>query len=109
MEILPDTRSFDGCEGLDVKINSDDPNNLVLVERWQSRPHYEKYFAWRQETGLIDRLGPVLGAPPSIRYLDDTGICQRSRFKRQNGSSRRAGDRPCAANAGEIKAILRKP
>jgi quinol monooxygenase YgiN len=74
VEILPDTRSHDGCEGLEVKINSDDPNNLVIVERWQSRPHYEKYFGWRQETGLIDRLGPVLGAPPSVRYLDDTGI-----------------------------------
>ena len=73
-EILSDTRSYDGCEGLDVKVNNDDPNNLVIIGRWQSRPHYEKYFAWRQETGLIDRLGPVLGAPPSIRYLDDTGI-----------------------------------
>ena len=74
IEILPDTRSYDGCEGLDVKVNQDDANNLVVVEHWKSRQHYEKYFAWRQETGLIDRLGPVLGAPPSIRYLDDTGI-----------------------------------
>ena len=73
-EILPDTRSYDGCEGLEVKINSDDPNNLLLVERWQSRQHYEKYFAWRQETGLIDRLGPLLGAPPSVRTMEDTGI-----------------------------------
>ena len=74
VEILPDTRSYDGCEGLDVKLNSDDANNLLLVERWQSRQQYEKYFAWRQETGLIDRLGPVLGAPPSVRFLEDTGI-----------------------------------
>jgi len=74
VEILPDTRKYDGCEGLEVRINSDDPDNMVLIERWQSRPHYEKYFAWRQETGLIDRLGPMLGAPPNIRYLDDTGI-----------------------------------
>lgn len=74
VEILPDTRAYDGCEGLDVHLNQDDGDNLVIVERWQSRQHYEKYFAWRQETGLIDRLGPLLGAPPSIRYLDETGI-----------------------------------
>ena len=74
VEILPDTRAFDGCEGLDVKLNQDDGENLVIIERWQSRPHYEKYFAWRQETGLLDRLGPLLGAPPSVRYLDETGI-----------------------------------
>ncbi len=74
VEILPDTRRYEGCEGLEVKINDDDPNNLVIVERWNSRPHYEKYFAWRQETGLLDRLGPLLGAPPSVRFLGDTGI-----------------------------------
>ncbi|UCH47737.1 MAG: antibiotic biosynthesis monooxygenase [Betaproteobacteria bacterium] len=74
VEVLPDTRAYDGCEGLEVHINQDDGDNLILLERWQSRPHYEKYFAWRQETGLIDRLGPLLGAPPNIRYLDETGI-----------------------------------
>ncbi len=74
VEILPDTRAYDGCEGLDVHLNQDDGDNLVIVERWQSRSHYDKYFTWRQETGLIDRLGPLLGAPPSIRYLDETGI-----------------------------------
>jgi quinol monooxygenase YgiN len=47
VEILPDTRAYDGCEGLDVHLNQDDGDNLVIVERWQSRPHYEKYFAWR--------------------------------------------------------------
>ena len=74
VEILPDTRAYEGCEGLEVHLNQDDGDNLVLVEHWQSRPHYEKYFAWRQETGLLDRLGPLLGAPPSVRFLDDTGI-----------------------------------
>ncbi len=74
VEILPDTRTYEGCEALDVHLNQDDEHNLVIVERWQSRPHYEKYFAWRQETGLLDRLGPLLGAPPSVRFLDETGI-----------------------------------
>ena len=74
VEVLPDTRAYEGCEGLDVLLNQDDGDNLILVERWQSRPHYEKYFAWRQETGLLDRLGPLLGAPPSVRFLDETGI-----------------------------------
>ena len=74
VEILPDTRKFEGCEGLEVLINQDDGENLILVERWQSRQQYEKYFAWRQESGLLDRLGPLLAAPPGLRYLDDTGI-----------------------------------
>ncbi len=74
IEILPDTRRYEGCEGLEVKINQDDGDNLVIIEYWQSRQHYQKYFAWRQETGLLDRLGSLLGAPPALRYLEDTGI-----------------------------------
>ena len=74
VEVLPDTRKFEGCEGVDVIVNQDDGDNLILIERWQSRSAYEKYFAWRQETGLLDRLGPMLAAPPGLRYLDDTGI-----------------------------------
>ena len=44
----------------------------VLVEQWQSRAHYEKYFAWREETGAMAQLGDALVAPPSLRYLDPT-------------------------------------
>lgn len=69
-EILPDTRAYDGCKGVEVIDNQDDRANLVLVERWESRAKYDKYFAWRQESGLIERLGGVLAGPPSIRYFD---------------------------------------
>jgi quinol monooxygenase YgiN len=37
-EILPDTRAYDGCLGVDVITNQDDGNNLVLVEKWKTRP-----------------------------------------------------------------------
>lgn len=69
-EILPDTRAYDGCEGLDVYGNMDDGANLVLYERWASRPQYETYLAWRNETGVVAHLGSMLAGPPSIRYFD---------------------------------------
>ena len=69
-EILPDTRAFDGCHGVNVVQNQDDAGNIALVETWSSRAHYEKYFAWRQETGLIEELGAFVSAPPVIRYFD---------------------------------------
>ncbi len=69
-DILPDTRAYDGCEGLDVYGNMDDGDNLVLYERWGSRPQYEKYLAWRSETGVVDKLGSMLAGPPSIRYFE---------------------------------------
>jgi len=69
-EILPDTRAYDGCHGVSVVDNQYDPGNIMLIETWSSRPHYEKYLSWRQETGLLDALGKLVTAPPSIRYMD---------------------------------------
>jgi quinol monooxygenase YgiN len=69
-EILPDTRAYDGCQGVYVVENQDEAGNLVVVETWDSREKYEKYFAWRVETGVIDQLGAMCEGPPSLRYFD---------------------------------------
>jgi quinol monooxygenase YgiN len=68
--VLPDTRAYDGCQGVDLYGNLDDAGNLVVYERWDSRQHYETYLAWRGETGVADQLGAMLAAPPSIRYFE---------------------------------------
>lgn len=70
--ILPDTRAYDGCIGVDTLRGRDDPDTLMLIETWESRAHYEKYFAWRQESGLVEQLGKVVAAPPNLRYFDHT-------------------------------------
>ena len=69
-EILPDTRVYEGFQSIEVQQNQEDSFNLVLVEKWDSRQHYEKYLGWRIETGVIDKLGSMLSQPPSIRYYD---------------------------------------
>ena len=69
-EIIPDTRTYDGCQGIDIYGNLEDGGNLVFYERWDSREHYEKYLAWRTETGVLEKLGAALTAPPSIRYFE---------------------------------------
>ena len=48
--------------------------NLVLVERWATRKHYEDYLAWRQQRGDLDKLAAALAGPPSIRYFDLTSV-----------------------------------
>ncbi|PCK09312.1 MAG: antibiotic biosynthesis monooxygenase [Alteromonadaceae bacterium] len=72
--ILPDTRAFDGCLSVQVTANQDDPCNLVLIEKWESRQHNETYMAWRTETGAIATLGEMLSQAPSLRYYDDLDI-----------------------------------
>lgn len=68
-EILPDTRTYDGCRGIDVYFDTDDEARMIFVEHWDSRPHHEKYVGWRTETGVMDKLGGMLAGPPSIRYF----------------------------------------
>ncbi len=69
-EILPDTRAYDGCQGIDVYFNTEDTGSMVVVDHWDSRAHHEKYLAWRTETGVMDKIGAMLAGPPSIRYFE---------------------------------------
>ena len=73
-KILPDTRTYDGFQGIDVYFNTEDSSNMVFVEFWDSRAHYEKYLAWRTETGVLDQFGAMLTGPPSIRYFEKADV-----------------------------------
>ncbi len=72
--LLPGTRAYDGCQRIDAYSNTEDSGNMVFVDRWDSRAHFEKYLAWRTETGSIDRFGDMLSGPPSIRYFEKADI-----------------------------------
>ncbi len=72
--LLPDTRAYDGCEGIRINQDLDDPNHVVFIENWASKQHFEKYFAWRTETGVIAQLMGFVTTPPATTYLSDTGI-----------------------------------
>lgn len=72
--LLPGTRGFDGCEVCNVYVDQDDPTRFSIVETFTSRAHYERYFAWRVESGDLVALGELLAGPPVHHYLDDTGV-----------------------------------
>ena len=67
---LPDTRAFDGCQGVDCYENTEDPNNLIIIDQWETPQHYEKYMAWRNETGFTEQMTAALSAPPSFRHFE---------------------------------------
>ena len=73
-EVLPDTRGYEGFESLTVHQNDDDPTPFLVWEQWATRPHYEKYLAWRTETGVLDRLLAMLNGQPSIRHFNHVGV-----------------------------------
>ena len=73
-ELLPDTRAYAGCQGIDIYNNLDDGGNLVFYERWNTRDHYQKYLNWRTETGVLDKLSAKLAGPPKIRYYERVDV-----------------------------------
>ncbi len=73
-EELKHTRGFDGCNDITVHSNQEDPDNLVIVETWDSREQYEKYLTWRTERGDMEKLGGWVAGAPSIRYFNNLGV-----------------------------------
>ncbi len=66
---LPDTRSYDGCQDITAYLN-EDGRTMVAVEHWDSKEHYQKYLAWREETGVLADLAAMLDGEPTIRFFD---------------------------------------
>jgi quinol monooxygenase YgiN len=59
-EALVDTRAFDGNEGIEVYTDQENPDLVLLWEKWRARSDYDAYLAWRMETGLLDALAPFM-------------------------------------------------
>lgn len=69
-DIIEETRAYDGCERFDLFTDQDKPGHVLFHEVWENRKKQEKYFAWRQETGVIDKLAAYFAGAPVITYYD---------------------------------------
>jgi len=72
--ILPDTRSYKGCQSIVVTCNDDDPLNILLLEKWDTRADHESYVAWRAERGDLEKMGALLAARPVSKFLKTLNI-----------------------------------
>lgn len=73
-KILPDTRCREGCVSVSVTRNQDDPLHFAFVELWDTRQHYERYFAWREAEGVLDQLATMVDGAASFRFFDIVGL-----------------------------------
>ncbi|MFT4585442.1 MAG: quinol monooxygenase YgiN [Gammaproteobacteria bacterium] len=67
---LPDARTFDGCGSAQVIENQDNGTNILILELWASRDQFEKYIAWRTETGVLAQLAACCASDPDMRICD---------------------------------------
>jgi quinol monooxygenase YgiN len=67
---LADTRAFEGCENVEVYTDADDPDRIVLWEKWTTREDQEAYLAWRTETGMMEMIASMMAEPPRFMHLE---------------------------------------
>ncbi len=72
-DVLPDTRSYEGNQSVDVYQKVDDPETCIIHSQWDSQGHWEKYIAWREETGVLASFVEELEGPPTIRFFNKIG------------------------------------
>lgn len=68
-DILAGTRAFEGCLGVDVLLDCDDPAHMILLERWASADADAAYRHWRAGAGATD-LGSLLTSIPQISMFE---------------------------------------
>ncbi|WP_104136990.1 MULTISPECIES: putative quinol monooxygenase [unclassified Cryobacterium] len=68
-DILTGTRAFDGCLGVDVLVDAEDPSHLILLERWASAEADAAYRAWRAGAGATE-LGSLLASAPQVSQFE---------------------------------------
>jgi quinol monooxygenase YgiN len=66
---LTATRRYDGFIEM-VVYTEQALDTVFIMEKWQSKAHYEKYLKWRLDTGLVEAISPYLAQAPVIRYFD---------------------------------------
>jgi quinol monooxygenase YgiN len=73
-KVLPDSLDHEGCVEVSIRQNQDDPNDIISVQQWASRAHYESYRAWRQANGVTASIEEFLVEPIAVRYFDDVAM-----------------------------------
>lgn len=74
IENLPGTPAFECNVSVEPVRDQDDPRKLFLLEKWESRAHFERYVTWRDETGILDELDAMTDGGLESTVLDFVGV-----------------------------------
>ena len=71
---LTDTRAYPGCISVATYTSATNPDDIVLIEEWDTKDSQIKYMQWRSDTGMSEQLGPLLAGPLKEEWLDSHNI-----------------------------------
>ena len=63
------TKSSEGYINIDVYVDEDNPDVLILDQKWKSKENHQAYVQMRKDTGLFDKLTEMLVVEPEIIYI----------------------------------------
>jgi len=66
---LKETRRFEGLIGLEVYAEQGS-DTVLIIEKWKSKAHNEKYREWRKTSGFGPVVAPYVTGPSVVRYFD---------------------------------------
>ena len=66
---LKETRRFEGLIGLEVYAEQG-TDTVLIIEKWKSKAHNEKYREWRKTSGFGPVVAPYVTGPSVVRYYD---------------------------------------
>lgn len=68
-ELAAHTHAEEGCHTYAIHRGSDDPDRIVLVERWRSRDDLDAHFR-RPYVAAVGEKAHLLAEPPQIHFLE---------------------------------------
>ena len=63
------TRAWAGCQSIEVYETEENPNKLIIWQKWDNHESHESYVKMRHEKGDFDMLGEWVESPPEISSL----------------------------------------
>ena len=64
------TRSKKGCILIECYEKQDDPNTIIIWQKWESKEDHEDYVKFRHEDGSFEFLEELICSPPEISSLE---------------------------------------
>lgn len=65
------TRSWKGCQSIEMYESRENANKVVIWQRWDSKECQESYVQHRHEDGTFDLLGTLVACPPEITPIQE--------------------------------------
>jgi len=70
--MIDETAQRPGFIGIHIQRHKDDPDHVLLVEKWASEEDFRNYIAWREERG--EGSAGIVREPPTINVWPLTDL-----------------------------------